>query len=97
MSKSRAELILERVGIRQQTMLDLLLDAKAHVVQSEDPKTSKELTQAIIQYTYKKAKEVDGTIKSFYNALGVLLTKHARKGIYLSVDKKPDLDTVRAA
>ncbi len=53
MSKSRAELILERVGIRQQTMLDLLLDAKAHVVQSEDPKTSKELTQAIIQYTYK--------------------------------------------
>lgn len=97
MSKSRAELILEKVGIRQQTMLDILLDAKAHVVQNENPQTSQALTRAIIRYTYKKAKEVDGTIKSFYNALGVLLTKHSRKGIYLAVDKKPDLDTVRAA
>ncbi|MCP4528510.1 MAG: hypothetical protein GY833_21740 [Aestuariibacter sp.] len=97
MSKSRAELILEKAGIRQQTILDLLLDAKANVVKKSNPSSSEELTKAIIAFVYKKAKELEGTVSAFYNALGVLLTKNARKGIYLKVDQQPDLDTVQAA
>lgn len=97
MSKSRAELILEKAGVRSQTILDILIDAKTNVIKDSDPKSDEDLTKAIISYVYKQAKKLEGTIASFYNALGVMLTKLVRKGTYLKVDEQPDLDTVSAA